>query len=84
MCSNTWIKHDKIDFSSPKLKEVYKIIEKELIIIADKMCEPFEAFKNAYRKGQVRVGVFTTPCGKSCIFIEHNKIQLLAPLVQTH
>ena len=84
MCGNKWINHDKVDFSSAKVKEACKVFENELKTIADKMCEPIDAFNNAYKKGQVHVGVFTSPCGETSIFIEHNKIQLLAPLVQTH
>ena len=84
MCSAKSINHNLIDFKSPKLKRACKIVERDLSIIANKMCEPFEAFTAAYQKGEVLVGIYNTPCGKSCIFIEHKQSQLIAPLHEVH
>lgn len=84
MCDAKSIPHNEIDFKSPKLKQAYKVVERDISIIAHKFCESLERFTDAFQNGEVLIGIYNTPCGKSCIFVEHNQSQLIAPLRELH
>lgn len=84
MCKAGKIAHEKVDFASPKVIDAEKVILSELPSIAEKMCETHESFRDAYQRGLVLVGIFKSPCGKYHIFIEYNKVQLLAPFRYMH
>ncbi len=84
MCKAGKITHEKVDFASPKISGAKKVTLSDLPTIAEKMCETFESFQDAYHRGLVLVGIFKSPCGKNHIFIEYNKMQLLAPFHYVH
>ena len=84
MCNCKPINHEQVDFDSPKLSEAKEMVRQHKAALAEKMCEPVDVFSHAYENGDVLVGVFTTPCGKPCVFVEYNRVQAVAPLDQAH
>jgi len=84
MCKAGNIAHENVDFATPKVSDAKKVILSDLPAIAEKMCETLESFRDAYHHGLVLVGIFKSPCGKNHIFLEYNKVQLLAPFHYIH
>lgn len=73
------IKHSHVNFESSKIIHARKIVEQDINIISKKLDETLISFQNAYDKGNVLVGIFETPCGMLCIFVEHKGRQLISP-----
>ncbi len=84
MAAGKSIDYLQIDFHSPKLAQANKIVERDLPVIANKFELSVDSFTSAFQNGDVLIGIYNTPCGKPCIFIEYNEAQLIAPLRELH
>ncbi|MEM8845236.1 MAG: hypothetical protein AAGB35_09355 [Pseudomonadota bacterium] len=73
-----------VDFQSPKIERAKSIVQRDLHIIANKFDLSLESLKTAFQNGDVLVGIYNTPCGKSCICIEYNDDRLITPFREIH
>ena len=84
MCNCKKICRENVDFNSPKLSLAINTVKHDLDIISQRLCEPLESLQDAFDLGKLLIGIFTTPCGKSLVFVEHNERQLITPLREIH
>ena len=74
----------EIDFSPSTVLRLKRTVLRKIDCVAQMLCEPQEAFRQAVECGAVKIGGAQTPCGKKYIYLAYQNQNFVVPYIDIH